>query len=216
MARFGTKVANDEWYTTEYTAEYVVNKYIKWLEGKKIILPCDSEWSELYKACKRHNLDCEISRDMYNVDYNKYDLCFTNPPFHGIAKYIRFLLNNNVKFLLFAPWTICKDCAAKTHDFYHVVYYLERSTPGGTKLSEFKRPDGTIGKVQWGLVTDLPEGKQVVLNKPDIRIKATNEYQHYHGIWSDLTKCNYLKYDCYMHCCAKDPEYRLRVKNLED
>ena len=43
MARFGTKVANDEWYTTEYTAEYVVNKYIKWLEGKKIILPCDSE-----------------------------------------------------------------------------------------------------------------------------------------------------------------------------
>ena len=29
MARFGTKVANDDWYTTEYTAEYVVNKYIK-------------------------------------------------------------------------------------------------------------------------------------------------------------------------------------------
>ena len=29
MAGFGTKVANDEWYTTEYTAEYVVNKYIK-------------------------------------------------------------------------------------------------------------------------------------------------------------------------------------------
>ena len=30
MARFGTRtVANDDWYTTEYTAEYVVNKYIK-------------------------------------------------------------------------------------------------------------------------------------------------------------------------------------------
>ena len=74
-ANFGNwSVSNDEWYTTEYTAEYVVNKYIKWLEGKKIILPCDSEWSELYKACKRHNLDCEISRDMYNVDYSKLNL----------------------------------------------------------------------------------------------------------------------------------------------
>lgn len=29
-SNFGNfKVANDDWYTTEYTAEYVVNKYIK-------------------------------------------------------------------------------------------------------------------------------------------------------------------------------------------
>ena len=213
-ANFGNwSVSNDEWYTTEYTAEYVVNKYIKWLEGKKIILPCDSEWSELYKACKRHNLDCEISRDMYNVDYSKYDLCFTNPPFHRLNKYIRFLLDNNVKFLLFAPWTICKECAAKTHDFYHVVYYLERSR--GTKLSFFDRPDGTMGKVNWALITNLPEGEQVVLNKPDIRVKATNEYQNYYGIWSDLCNCNYLKYN-WNYQNAKDPKQRLLVKNLED
>ena len=153
-ANFGNwNVSNDEWYTTEYTAEDVVNKYI------------------------------------------------------------RFLLNNNVKFLLFAPWTICKECADKNHDFYNTVYYLDNSSSGA--LAKFKRPDGTIGKVQWGLVTNLPEGKQIVLNKPDIRIKATNEYQHYHGIWSDLRNCNYLKYDWYRQN-DKEPEYRLRVKNLED
>ena len=44
MQMFGNQVnQNDECYTTEATAEYIVTKYIDLLKGKRIILPCDYE-----------------------------------------------------------------------------------------------------------------------------------------------------------------------------
>lgn len=194
MQMFGNQVKqNDECYTTEATAEYIVTKYIDLLKGKRIILPCDYEWSELYKSCKRHNLNCDIAQDMYNVDYSKYDLVFTNPPFHGGYKYIRFLMSKNIKFLLFSPWAIIWLIASTpTHDFYHKVYYLEDFKCGICAI--FKKPDGTDYGVHWGLITNLDEGKAIVNAKPDIRIEATSTFQNYKGIWSDLIKCNYLKY----------------------
>ena len=145
-----TKPANDELYTPESTAEYVLDKYGYLLENKKIILPCDQECSELYKACKRRGFDCTIAQDMYNVDYSKYDICFTNPPFRSLYKYIRFLLDKDVKFLLFAPWSIINRCAAissekqikdgKFHPFYHKVYYIDDFA---RICTTFIRPDGS-------------------------------------------------------------------------
>ena len=41
---------------------------------------------------------------------------------------------------------------------------------------------------------DLLKGKAIVNTKPDIRIEDTSTFQTYRGIWSDLIKCNYLKY----------------------
>lgn len=38
-----TKPANDELYTPESTAEYILDKYGYLLENKKIILTCDQE-----------------------------------------------------------------------------------------------------------------------------------------------------------------------------
>lgn len=195
MQMFGNPAnRNDECYTTEATAEYIVTKYIDLLKGKRIILPCDCEWSELYKSCKRHNLNCDIAQDMYNVDYSKYDLVFTNPPFHGSCKYIRFLMSKNIKFLLFAPWSIIRLIASTpTHDFYHKIYYLEDFNSGICTI--FKKPDSTDYGVHWGLITNLDEGKAIVVNtKPDIRIEATSTFQNYRGIYWDLMKCNYLKY----------------------
>ena len=195
MQMFGNPAKrNDECYTTEATAEYIVTKYIDLLKGKRIILPCDCEWSELYKSCKRHNLNCDIAQDMYNVDYSKYDLVFTNPPFHGVYKYIRFLISKNIKFLLFATWTIIRPIASlPTHDFYHKIYYLEDFS-GDNIYKIFNTPDGTDYGVHWGLITNLDEGKAIVNAKPDIRIEATSTFQTYRGIWSDLIQCNYLKY----------------------
>lgn len=73
----------------------------------------------------------------------------------------------------------------------------------------FIRPDGSEYGVHWGLVTNLEEGKTIVESKPDIRIEATDDFQCYKGIWYDLTKCNYLKYD-YVLCP------RLMVKKRSD
>lgn len=201
------KISNDECYTTKLTAEYIVNKYYYLLEGKKIILPCDCEWSELYKACSAKNLDCEIAQDMWGVDYSKYDLVFTNPLFHELNKWIRYLNNNNIKYLLFAPWSIIAKCVLQSHDFYHTVHYIEDSDHYSTmfyiedfdrrpnNLNVFKRPDGSDYAVHWGLITNLKEGRALVEAKPDIRVKATDDYQSYKGMWVDLVKCNYLNYD---------------------
>ena len=80
---------------------------------------------------------------MYNVDYSKYDLVFTNPPFHGGYKYIRFLMSKNIKFLLFSSWAIIRlIVSTPTHDFYHKVYYLE-DFQSGDICTIFKTPDGT-------------------------------------------------------------------------
>lgn len=198
---------NDECYTTEAQAEYVINKYYCWLKNKKIILPCDCEWSELYKACKRHNFNCDIAQDMYGVDYSKYDICFTNPPFHKFCDYVRFLNSKNVKFLLFAPWTVIKQCI-----LYNIAYYLE--VIAGSELTKFKTPCNNYIAVKWSLITNLDEGKEIVEAKPDIRIEASNEYQLYRGIWSDMTKCNYLKYD-YADFNAKG-RLKVRLKQNED
>ena len=58
-------------------------------------------------------------------------------------------------------------------------------------------------------MTNLEEGKAIVESKPDIRIEVTDDFQYYKGIWYDLTKCNYLKYDYLMHP-------RLMVKKRSD
>lgn len=182
------------------------------MQGKKIILPCDQEWSELYKACLAKGLDCEIGQDMWNTDYSKYDLVFTNPPFHGLYKWIRYLNNNNVKYLLFAPWAIIGPCADIKHDFYNKVYYIEDFRNNNHTI--FKTQNGDNYAVHWGLITNLEEGKALVEAKPDIRIQPTNEFQNYKGIWLDLISCNYLKYD-YIDWHSKKLKVKIHEERLE-
>lgn len=189
MSMFGKRaLANDECYTPVKTAEDFVTKYLYLLKDKKVILPCDTEKSELFKACRRHNINCDIAQDMYGVDYSKYDLVFTNPPFHNLSKYIKFLLDKNVKFLLFAPWSFIKYCAINNN-----IYFIEDIRSGEYVL--FLQPNGTVIKVHWGLITNLDEGKAIVEAKPDIRIEVADEFTNYRGIWIDLLNCNYLPYE---------------------
>lgn len=205
-ANFGKAKANDEHYTTKETAEYIVTKYEYLLKDKRIILPCDSEWSELFKACKAHGLNCEIAQDMYGVDYSKYDICFTNPPFNGLRKFIKYLNTNNVKFLLFAPWSTIQLCANDKQ-----IYYIEDFD---TIYKKFNKPDGSQSIIHWGLITNLDEGKAIVESKPDIRIKATDEWTSYRGIWTDLVRCNYLKYEYHDFVGAGRLKVRLKQKKF--
>lgn len=195
----GEKV-NDEHYTPYETAEYLLNKYGHLMKGKKVILPCDSEESELYNACIRHGIDCDISQDMYSVDYSKYDLVFTNPPFSKTAKYIRYLQANNIKFILFVTWVTGVNLSVDLGIYYvedFLRYYVN-----------FILPDGSIRKVHWALVSNLEETRSYVEAKPDIRIQPTDEWQNYHGIYSDFMHCNYLPYQW------KSPRYMMKVKKL--
>lgn len=183
--------ANDECYTRRETVEYILDKYGYLMHGKKIILPCDTEESQIYKVMKERGYDCDIAQDMYGVDYSKYDLVFTNPPFHVIMKYMHFLHTNNIKFILFTPWVALANMQVRgiLRPYKDEIYRLE------CNKATFDQPDGRTIIVVFNILTNLDEGKEYVTNSPDIRIEATDEWQHYYGINSDILNCNYLKYE---------------------
>lgn len=41
---------------------------------------------------------------MFNVDYSKYDVVITNPPFSKINDFFKMLLKYKIKYLLICPW----------------------------------------------------------------------------------------------------------------
>ncbi|MBQ7749348.1 hypothetical protein IJR75_02000 [bacterium] len=40
---------------------------------------------------------------MFNVDYSKYDVVITNPPFSKINDFFKMLLKYKIKYLLICP-----------------------------------------------------------------------------------------------------------------
>lgn len=206
---------NDECYTLPETAEYLLDKYEDLFKDKKIILPCDTENSELYKACLRHNIDCEIGQDMFNTDYTKYDLVFTNPPFSFAAKYIKYLHENNIKFVLFAGWITALYASIRAKDIYYIEDFDRRGKPG-EQYYWFIQPDGNLKAVHWGLISNLPEARKYVEAKPPVRTEPQEYWSHHSGIYADYIRYNYLDYDWRVQASAKDPKQRLQIRKRPD
>lgn len=85
------KTMDDEFYTMYRDVSCELHKYD--LRGKKIICPCDTYKSEIYKYLKdcRYDVDKE-GKEWRNVDYSKYDIVITNPPFSSVREFIRALV----------------------------------------------------------------------------------------------------------------------------
>lgn len=99
----------NELYTLPEEAEKFLEPYKKYLEGKKIYCPCDSEDSAIVKYLK-NNVDCEVFYQ-YEKDFNseeiraemlKCDVIVTNPPFRmkELRPLVEFILENNLDFIL--------------------------------------------------------------------------------------------------------------------
>ena len=99
----------NELYTLPEEAEKFLEPYKKYLEGKKIYCPCDSEESAIVKYLK-NNVDCEVFYQ-YKKDFNseeiraemlKCDVIVTNPPFRmrELRPLVNFILENNLDFIL--------------------------------------------------------------------------------------------------------------------
>ena len=79
--------SDDEWYTSPKLAKEFIDfhwKYIK--KFKKIICPCDTEESYIYRELKARGCDVDCCVDMWNCKYENYDLVITNPPFSMACK----------------------------------------------------------------------------------------------------------------------------------
>lgn len=105
-------IQNDEFFTkrtTVITQCYPLRKYLK---NKKIICPCDDKNSEYYKILHDEwKLDVSLAppgngrrHDMFSVDYKKFDIVITNPPFSKINEFFSLLIENGCKFSILCPW----------------------------------------------------------------------------------------------------------------
>lgn len=104
---------NNEYYTKYEDVDfYVQNTQIKdYLKDKIVYLPCDTENSEIYRYLINNKDVLHIKEILYTSDdyyghldlYKKCDVVFTNPPFTGIIKWIKWLNTNNLKYILWFP-----------------------------------------------------------------------------------------------------------------
>lgn len=99
----------NECYTRYEDVNSRLPYYKKYIEGKKVYCPCDSEESNIVKWLKE-NVDCEVLYQ-YEKDFNseeirkemlKCDVIITNPPFEmkHLRPFVNFLIENNLDFIL--------------------------------------------------------------------------------------------------------------------
>lgn len=112
------KAKNNEFYTEYKTMEYLFeseahkDKFRNYVKNKIIYLPCDAEWSNIYKYFVNNKEQLQIKEILRTSDdyyghldlYKKCDLVFTNPPFTGLYKWVTWLLEMNKDFILWGPW----------------------------------------------------------------------------------------------------------------
>ena len=93
------KTLDDEFYTMYKDCVRELHKYD--LRGRKIICPCDTKDSNIYQYLKHcyYNVKCD-SKEWRNIDYSKYDLVITNPPFSQVRELIRHLVECKIDFII--------------------------------------------------------------------------------------------------------------------
>lgn len=112
VIEFWKKSINDDSFNELYTlpeeAKKFLDPYKKYLEGKKIYCPCDSEDSAIVKYLK-NNVNCEVFYQ-WKKDFNseeiraemlKCDVIVTNPPFRmkELRPLVNFILENHLDFI---------------------------------------------------------------------------------------------------------------------
>ena len=109
------KRKNNEFYTTFEHMECLFQhpQLDSVFKDKVIYLPCDTEESKIYQYLLKRKDELQIKEILMTSDdyyshldlYEKCDIVFTNPPFTGLRKYVRWLEDElNKKFILFASW----------------------------------------------------------------------------------------------------------------
>lgn len=159
---------DDEFYTPD---DYCFLELSYWASrgtfiGKRIICPCDSddsafvriltghkrEWGIAELAHSSYNPETETGTDCMSIDYSKYDLVITNPPFSLYPKLMPLLASSGVDYIMVAPFTArhsswySKARCQLGHAIFKIVY--------------FKRPDGTTKDIRVDWITSLRDAQE--------------------------------------------------------
>lgn len=143
------KTSDDEFYTMYKDCVRELHKYD--LRGKKIICPCDTPDSNIYKYLKDcyYDVTCD-SKEWRNVDYSKYDLVITNPPFSQVREFISYLVHQQIDFIIIVSDVLRYSIANGRIDFGVFLYK-------GWDAQNFLRPDGSIKSIHCGWVSTIKD-----------------------------------------------------------
>lgn len=107
------KARNDEFYTKYEDVKKELEHWRHKLKGKRIICPCDGPDSAFVRflsdvkdewGIESVNWSC-LPVSMFDVEYSKYDICITNPPFSLYKEWLPFIIGR-IDFIMLAPWRI--------------------------------------------------------------------------------------------------------------
>lgn len=142
-------VEDDEFYTMMKDCVRELHKYD--LRGYKIICPCDTKESNIYQYLKwcYYDVKCD-SKDWRKVDYSKYDLVITNPPFKQVREFIRHLVSLNKDFIIITS-DVLRYSISKGKTNFNIILYK------GKDAQKFHRPDGSIRAVHCGWISTIKD-----------------------------------------------------------
>ena len=143
------KTLDDEFFTMYKDAVRELHKYD--LRGKRIICPCDNRDSNIYKYLKDcyYDVKCD-DKNWQNIDYSKYDIVITNPPFSQVREFIRFLIRQHIDFIIIVSDVLRYSIKKRKVDFGIELWK-------GWDAQKFYRPDGTIYPVHCGWIASIPD-----------------------------------------------------------
>ena len=91
--------------------------------------------------------DCKEWR---NIDYSKYDVVITNPPFSQVREFIRHLVDCKIDFILIVSDVLRYSIKNGKTDFGVDIWK-------GWDAQKFYRPDGTIQPVHCGWIASFQD-----------------------------------------------------------
>ena len=138
--------ANDEFYSTPEFVEDFMDKLLAdprvkpMLKGAIVCCPCDTDESEFPKWLRAHQEELGIKEvwnfvDYYNAKVLEADFIITNPPFHRVNNWLRWLCVKGKK------WAVVKGT---TYPWIFGIVYKDPPEISYWKAGRwmFNRPDG--------------------------------------------------------------------------
>ena len=131
------------------------------LRNKKIICPCDNKNNNIYiylKDCY-YDVKCD-NKEWRNVDYSKYDIVITNPPFSQVREFIRYLISIKKDFIIIVSDVLRYSIKENKVNFGINLYK-------GRDAQKFYRPDGSIKAIHCGWISTVKDdwGENYLIEK---------------------------------------------------
>ena len=154
------KTMDDEFYTMYKDVVRELHKYD--LRGKRIICPCDNKQSNIYRYLKDcyYNVKCD-DKEWRKIDYSKYDIVITNPPFSQVREFLTYLVSIGIDFIIIVSDVLRYSIKNKKYNLGIDIYK-------GWDAQKFHRPDGSIQAVHCGWLSNLQANwkeHQILSNK---------------------------------------------------